>query len=128
MAATDKLRKAQRGVTLVETLVALAIMGLVTTSILVLIGQNTRFTANAFDRTYASIAADNLMVETLARRGGVTLGEETGQIMVGSQDWDFSKTISETPVEGILRVDIAVRAENSEQVIASATTIWKREE
>ena len=128
MAIADERRKTQRGVTLVETLVALAIMGLVTTSILVLIGQNTRFTANAFDRTYAEIAADNLMVETLARRGGVTLGEETGQITVGNQNWDFSKTIGETPVEGILRVDIAVRAQNSEQVIASATTIWKREE
>ena len=41
----SKRRAGQHGITLVETLVALAVMGLVTVAILILIGQNTRFTA-----------------------------------------------------------------------------------
>lgn len=125
MSRVERVQR-QRGVTLVETLVALAIMGLVTTAILILIGQNTRFTANAFERTYASIAADNLMVETLARTSSVELGEETGEIIVSGQSWPFTKVISETAIEGAYLVDIRVHATSSDQVIARATTIWKR--
>ena len=122
----SKRRAGQHGITLVETLVALAVMGLVTVAILILIGQNTRFTADSFDRTYASIAADNLMVETLAQTSGVTLGEELGEIIISGQSWAFSRSITETAIEGAYLVDIQVRLPESEQTLASATTIWKR--
>ena len=44
----------QDGITLVETLVALAILGAVTSSIVVLIAQNTRFEADARCLLYTS--------------------------------------------------------------------------
>ncbi len=117
----------QRGITLVETLVALAIMGLVTASILVLVGQNTRFTASAQDRTYASIAADNLMVEALAAPGPVVTGEEFGDINVAAREWRYRKTVAETGVSGLVRIDINVLGEDGDQVLANATTLRKME-
>ena len=119
----------QRGVTLVETLVALAIMGLVTTSILILIGQNTRFAASAQERTIASIAVDNLMVETLALSGAIETGEETGEVTVGARKWRYRRIVTESGVSNLFRIDIQVFSEtaenNTEQVIARATTLRK---
>lgn len=117
----------QRGVTLVETLVALAIMGLVTTSILVLIGQNTRFTASAQDRTYAAIAADNMMVEALALSGPVETGEEIGEVEVGARQWRYSRVVTQTGASDIFRIDIQIFANaqsgSSDQVIARISTL-----
>lgn len=115
----------QSGVTLVETLVALAIMGLVTASILVLIGQNTRFTASAQDRTYASIAADNLMVEALAHSGVIEIGETSGDINFAAREWRYRRTISETSVRNLLRIDIQILDGVEGQVIANVTTLRK---
>ena len=121
----------QRGITLVETLVALAIMGLVTTSILVLIGQNTRFTASAQDRTYASIAADNLMVEALALAGPVETGDEAGEVEVAARQWRYRRVVTETGASGIFRIDIQILANSqsgdSDQVIARASTLRRAE-
>ena len=116
--------KKQRGLTLVETLVALAIMGLTTTAILVLVGQNTRFAAQASDRAYASIAADNLMIEALALSGPIDDVAVEGVIEIADREWRYRKTISETPVGNLLHVDIEVLGQG-DQVLASAQTLLK---
>ncbi len=111
----------QRGITLVETLVALAIMGLTTAATLSLIGQNTRYIADAEDRAFASIAVDNLMVESLAL-SSIELGDETGPVTVGDRTWTFTRRIEESPVDGLLVVEIDI-ARDSGQVVASATSL-----
>ncbi len=113
----------ERGVTLVETLVALAIMGLVTVSILVLVGQNTRFIASAQDRTYASIAADNLMVQALADRRPLETGEELGDIEIAGRGWRYRRVVTETGIDGVYRLDIQILDGNEQQVLANATTL-----
>ena len=119
----------QRGITLVETLIALAIMGLVTTTILVLVGQSTRFTAAAQDRAYASIAADNLMVQELALSGSVETGEEFGDVEIAAREWKYRRIVTETGVTDLFRVEIQIIAEvqegEGEQVIARVTTLRK---
>jgi len=118
----------QRGVTLVETLVALAVMGFVISGLLVLVGQNTRFAASMEDRTFASIAADNLMVEALTLNSAAEKGETEGEIAVGERTWSFHRTVSETPVEGLVRIDIEITFVDGEQVLASSTAMRRVEE
>ena len=119
----------QRGITLVETLVALLIMGLVTSTILVLVGQSTRFAAAAQDRAYASIAADNLMVRELALTGPVETGEEIGEIEIAARQWKYRRIVTETGVSGLFRIEFHIIAEvqgrEEEQVIARVTTLRK---
>ena len=123
------INNSQRGITLVETLVALAIMGLVTTSILVLVGQNTRFTASAQDRTYAAIAADNLMVQALALSGPVETGEEIGELDFAARQWRYERIVTEIGIDNLFRIEIKILADaqngDEEQVIARVTTLRK---
>lgn len=113
----------QKGVTLVETLVALAVLGLVAGSVLILVGQNTRFAAAARDRTYASIAADNVMVRALALSGPIETGEAPGEIELGDRIWPYRVTVTETGVEQVYRIDIDVLSGEGGQVLASATSL-----
>ena len=115
----------QRGLTLIETLVALAIMGFVAASILTLVGQNTRFAAAARDRTYAAVAADNVMVRAMALSGPVEVGEIFGETDVAGRTWPYRVTVVETAVEGVLRIDVDVFDGEGGQVIASALTLRK---
>lgn len=117
------MRKHQRGITLVETLVALAIMGLTTSAILVLVGQNTRFAAQANERVYASIAADNLMVEALALNGPVDAVEEEGTVTLADREFQYKKTIVETGVINVVRIDIEMQTTEGQSLSRAQTLL-----
>ena len=116
----------QRGMTLVEVLVALAILGFVAAAVLSLISQNTRFVAAAEERMIASMLADNLMVEALATATRLEQGVSDGQTEFGGRSWTYSQTVTEIGVTRLVRVDIIVRDSAGRQSLASATTL-KRE-
>lgn len=113
----------QRGITLVETLVALAVMGFLITAMLAMVSQNIRFAGIMQDRTLAAIAADNRMVEALSLPDTFKLGERDGDIEVAGRTMRYQQVTTETGVNGVIRVDISIFAENSEQVLARATSM-----
>lgn len=118
----------QAGLTLIETLVALAIMGLVTGAILALVGQNTRFASSAENRAYAGILADNLMVEALAKQSPIEVGIQTGARELAGRDWEFEVEITETPLPGAILINVVVSPAGSEQVLARASSIRRGDE
>lgn len=109
--------------TLVEVLVALAVMGAVVAAVISLISQNTRFVTAAEDRLLAGIAADNAMIERLASDAPLETGEETREIMVGARTFAVTEAVTETGAEGLLRVDITVLDATGRQSLAHAMTI-----
>ncbi len=115
-------RGKQRGVTLVETLVALAVMGLVIGALMVMIGQNTRFAASMRDKTTAQIAADNLMVEAMVLSSALETGKSDGEVEVGGETLRYERVVTETGVRDVLRIDISVIAANG-QTLAHAVTM-----
>ena len=119
--SAPKHRK-QLGLTLVETLVALAVMGLVAASVLTLIGQNTRFASDARERMYAEIALDNIMVETLALSDTLS-DQDTGEISVAGRNFTWTRTITQTGIGGVRRIDVSVNAPGGAQTLARATTL-----
>ena len=114
-------RKRQKGVTLVETLVALAVMGLVAGSVLALVAQNTRFAAAARDRTFAAVAADNIMVRELVLSGPIEIGERFGETEVAGREWAYRVTVIESGVDNIFRIDVDIL--DGEQAIANVVTL-----
>lgn len=115
-------RSKQRGVTLVETLVALAVMGLIVGALMVLIGQNTRFAASMRDKTMAQIAADNLMVEAMVLTSALEAGETEGDIDIGNAAFVYKRTVAETGVQNVLRIEIAVSGGDG-QTLARAVSM-----
>ena len=115
-------RGKQRGVTLVETLVALAVMGMTIGALLVLVGQNSRFAASMRDKTMAQIAADNLMIEAMVLPSALETGESEGEVAVGEQTLQYRRVVAETGVEEVLRIDITVSAANG-QTLARAVSM-----
>lgn len=112
----------QRGMTLVEVLVALLILGMVAGAVLALIGQNTRFVAGAEDQMLAGILADNLMVEALGQEGPLERGVAQAERDFGGRRWLATTTVVETGAGGLVRVEIAVRAASG-QTLAEAITL-----
>lgn len=116
----------QKGVSLIETLVAFAVLGLVIGSVLMLVAQNTRFTSTLYDRTYASIAAGNVMTQELLRQGSVVeTGEREGVTDLYGRAWPYRITVVESTVRDVFRVDVDVMDAESGQVLAGAVTLRK---
>ncbi len=114
----------QRGITLIETLVALAIMGLTTAATLILVGQNTRFAAQSIERTYASIAVDNLMIETLAQPEPIEREVEEGSIILADREFNFTKTITDTSVANVIRIEIEISSQSGQALSRAQTLRW----
>jgi len=99
----------QRGFTLIETLIALLIMGVTSTTILVLISQNTRFASESEDRLMASILADNAMVSLLATTGSTIITNDSEYASLNGKNWIIEHTISQTTFEPIFLLNVKVR-------------------
>lgn len=114
---------AQRGLTLIETLVAMAILGLVVTAILALISQSARFMSSSEDRVIAGILADNMMVEAMANAAPLERGDTEAPETFAGAEWAAKQTVTETGVDGVVRIDIAISRAGGAQVLARATTL-----
>ena len=116
-------RKRQRGLTLVEVLIALAILGLVAASIVALIGQNTRFIADQEEKMLAGMLVDAAMVEKLAQSAALERGEKVEERAFANRNWNVKTTIAETGVAGVVRIDAEILRAEGPQVLARATTL-----
>lgn len=115
-------RGAQSGLTLVETLVAMAILAAVAISSYALLSQGANFAASERDRLAASIVADNLIVEELLRQAPPDLGEDSGEIEFSGRVFTWSRVVSDSG-EQLRRIELTVRLEGLEQTLARIETV-----
>jgi general secretion pathway protein I len=110
------------GFTLVEVLVAIAILGLVAVSVFALIGQSTNLNVAAEQHSLAAIAADNVMVERLSLSAPLEKGSSSGQVELGGRQWKYSVEVLDSGVSGVVRINVAIR-NNRDQILASISTL-----
>ncbi len=115
-------RGPRRGFTLIEVLVALVVLGAIASAAIALIGQNTRFVSSAEARLLASIVADNAMVEALSLPL-LERGDSEAEAELGGERWTYVRTVADPGVEGLLRIEIAVRRAATAQTLARVTTL-----
>lgn len=96
------------GFTLIEVMVALVIVSLALAGVAASMGQMIDTANTMRDRTFASWIAQNKITEM--RIAGVIpeVGESSGDVDYANTSWDWTADVSETGVENLMKVDVAV--------------------
>lgn len=103
----------QAGFTLLEVLVALAILATTMTA-LVLAGTNrTDSIAYMRDRTIATWIASDRLTELRLERAWPDPGTRTGEVRATGRSWRWQAEISETPDDNVRKVEVTVRLGDS---------------
>ena len=121
-----KASRAARGFTLVEVMVALAIVAIAVPALLFTLDQQIDGTAYLRDRSLAQLVASNRLAELrLALRGGQgrLQGALGGREELAGRDWFWRVQTIATEVPGLSRVEIRVRDGEREETPALYTLV-----
>ena len=115
------MRRTARGFTLLEVMVAVAVLGIAMAAV---IKTGSEMTANSRylqDRTFAQWVAGNVMTELQANRFWDDEGDD-GTARLGGQEWYWSFAVESTPNPDFRRVDVSVyRDEDADSPVATIT-------
>jgi general secretion pathway protein I len=100
----------RKGFTLVEVLVALAIVSIALLSALRAAGQGTNNVGELRSRLLAGWVAENLLAEHRARADWLPLGMQRGAARQGGFDFAWRAEVIATPNAAFRRVDVRVFA------------------
>lgn len=106
-------RAAGRGFTLVEVMVALAVVAVALPSVILTLYQQVDGTEYLRDKSLAQMVAANKLAELrlLSRaRQSLLQGEDTGSEDLAGRPWSWRIQSTETQVQSFYRVEISVRA------------------
>lgn len=110
-----------RGFTIIEVMVALAIVAFSLTAIAASMGQMID-TANAMrERTYASWIAQNKIAELRLANIIPEVSSTSGEIEYAGTEWAWRAVISETGVENLFRVDVTVSYPGDDDGVRTVT-------
>ncbi len=115
------MRWRQAGFTLVEVMVALSIVALSLTAIAASMNQMIDAANTMRERTYASWIAQNKIAELRLANVETEVSTTSGEIDFGNATWEWNADISETGIEGFVRVDVSVSLAGAEYIIRTVT-------
>lgn len=107
-----------RGFTLVEVMVALAIVALALPALMFSLQQQVDGTAYLRDKSLAQLIANNKLVELrllTAARGNLFQGRDSGVVELAGRDWYWTLETAATEVQAFHRVEIAVREGDTDE-------------
>lgn len=102
-----------KGFTLVEVLVALAIVTIGMAALLAALGSSADSASFQRDKTFAEWVALNRIEEVRLATQRPKKGKSEGTAEMAGQQWKWAQEVLETEVKGILRVDVSVRPSNA---------------
>jgi general secretion pathway protein I len=114
-------RRACSGFTLIEVMVALTIVALSLTAVTASISQMINAAESMRNRTYASWIALNRITELRLAVVTPDVGASNGEVQYANTDWSWRAVVSETGVDDLYRIDVAVSLAGSDDVIRTVT-------
>lgn len=116
--------RGDRGFTLVEVLVALAIFSLAALALLRLQGASLTGVARLDERTVAAIVAKTVAVEAMTDDPAPVFGSESGEVVNAGRRWRWTRTVARLPDSRLARID--VRVGPAEGGTAASLTLVRR--
>jgi general secretion pathway protein I len=116
--------KRQRGFTLVEVLVALAVLGVTLAAAARLVIGSTDTLIDYRTRTLASWVASNLVNESLATRAFPDTGSLQGNVEQGGEQFIYRMNVSPTPNYSFRRIELAVMAADKPDYVLSLQVFY----
>lgn len=99
----------QRGFTLIEVVVAMAVVALGMMAVFRVVQDTVNNSAYLRDRTFATWIADNRLTELRLGSELPSVDQTEGEVEFANQAWRWQATVSQTPVDDLRRIDIRVR-------------------
>jgi general secretion pathway protein I len=120
----------KRGFTLIEVLVALAIVAVGMAAVLGTLNSSADTIVYLRDKTFANWVALNQIAQARLNGAQPAVGDTEGKIDFADRNWTWHQTVSTTDVQGIERIDVSVRPSDVKVEhedsgwYASASGIW----
>ena len=114
------LRRA-KGFTLVEVMVALAISSLGLAAVAASVSQMVDAASSMRQRTYADWIAHNKITEMRLANTIPDVSSTSGEVLYADVEWAWRATVSETGIEDLVRVDVAVSFPGAETPIRTVS-------
>lgn len=106
------------GFTLVETLAALAVFSIAAMGLISMTGNATRSARHLETRFLAQVVAENAMADAISDPRPMERGVETGGERQRGRDFEWTRSVADTGRDGLVSVEVAVRAAGEAQVLA----------
>ena len=103
------MRHRPGGFTLIEVLVALAVLAIALAAVMRAMGQAIDVTASLRDRNEALWVAQNRYAEHQMRRDWPAADTTDGDTVMGGKKWFWREQVSTTPEPRLRRIEITVR-------------------
>lgn len=116
----------QRAFTLIEVLAALVIVSLGMMGVIQAVGQTASNGSYLREKTIAHWVAMNRLTEVRLQHAAPKVDKTSDEVEMAGRRWRWTMEVTQTPVEGIRRIDVSVRpAEAAETVrIASVSGFY----
>ncbi len=112
----------QRGFTLIEMMVALAVFSLAALALIRLEGATIKSAATLDGTMMAQIVARNVAVETLTDAQPPVTGESRGSEDNGGRQWSWVRQARPIGDQGVMRIDVSV-SDAAGTVLGHLTTV-----
>ncbi|MBK6434818.1 MAG: type II secretion system minor pseudopilin GspI [Rhodanobacteraceae bacterium] len=100
----------RRGFSLIEVLVALAVVAIALVALLAAAGRMARDADHLRELTLADWVAANVLVETRLRDPFPDLGQSEGRMRMGPHEYRWQRVVQNTPEPALRRIDVHVYA------------------
>lgn len=118
----------QRGFTLIEVLVALAIFGVIAVSLLNTMQGSVRQQAVMEERLSANLVAQQALAEIRMRSAWPPVGEKIERVSLGAREWQVTARVEDTSEERMRHITVEVARPESENSAYTLDAWTAREE